>query len=723
MKIKYQKPVLLLTVFALAAGLALFAYLWVKGAHVPQFEAVKDSFRKSEATLADRNGEAIHELRVDEKGRRLDWAKFGEISPALVSAVLLSEDKRFYSHHGVDWIALVSAAVNRPFSGKTRGASTITMQLASILNNGLQGQGYRRNLRQKMGQIRYAIELERNWTKDQVLEAYLNLAAFRGELQGVRAASRVLFGKEPHGLSAKEALVLASLLRAPNASIDALSKRADALEEKFGTGAGPEEISFMIREAFAHPRLVKPRAALAPHVAALLLKEKNGLNEMIVRTTLDAGLQRFASETLKEHLLSVREQNVHDGALIVIENATGEILAYVGSSGELSEAGQVNGLTAKRQAGSTLKPFLYALAIEKKIITPATLIDDSPLDIPVENGIYRPKNYDTRFRGLVSARTALASSLNVPAVKVLQLAGIENFLNTLKDLGMEGLERPGDFYGPSLALGSADVSLIELARAYMALANGGCLTHLKLTYDPSGRPVEVKRIFSAEAAFIISDILSDREARSSTFGLESPLSTKFWTAVKTGTSKDMRDNWCVGYSGRYTVGVWVGNFSGEPMWNVSGITGAAPIWMEVMNRLHEGLPENRRRPPSGAVLAKVDFSDIEPARTEWFMKGTESENVAPLRKTRDNLRILYPVQGTIIAMDPDIPHGREMVFFEAEKQAEEPVWVLDGNRLDSGRVIGWAPMAGRHSLSIVGPDGKIIDMINFEVRGENAEGE
>lgn len=719
-KIKYKKQVLLLPVLALAAGFALWFYLWGKGAHVPEFEDVRDSFRKSDAVLIDRNGEVIHELRVDEKGRRLDWAKLDEISPALISAVLTSEDKRFYSHNGVDWIALVSAAARSPFSEKPRGASTITMQLASILNKRLQGHGYRRDLRQKIGQIRYAIGLERNWTKEEILEAYLNLATFRGELTGVRAASRGLFGKEPHGLNAKESIVLASLLRAPNASIDALTKRAYALEERLGTGSKPEEISFMIREALAHPHLVKPRESLAPHVAALLFKDKNRRNEITIRTTLDAGLQRFASETLKEHLLALKEQNVHDGAVVVIENATGEILAYVGSSGELSEAGQVDGLAAKRQAGSTLKPFLYALAIDRKIITPATLLDDSPLDIPVENGIYRPKNYDTRFRGLVSARTALASSLNVPTVKVLQLAGIENFLKALKGLGINGLERPGDFYGPSLALGSADVSLIELAGAYTALANEGARKPLKLTYDTSGGSFETKRVFSEEAAFIVSDILSDREARSSTFGLESPLSTRFWTAVKTGTSKDMRDNWCVGYSGRYTVGVWVGNFSGEPMWNVSGITGAAPIWTEVMNRLHEGIPENRRKSPSGAVSAKVDFSGTEPARTEWFIKGTESEYVTASGKPLEDLKIVYPVHGAIIAMDPDIPHGQEMVFFEAEKQTWEPVWVLDGNNLGSGRVIGWTPTAGRHTLSIIDPERKIIDSVNFEVRGENA---
>ena len=223
-------------------------------------------------------------------------------------------------------------------------------------------------------------------------------------------------------------------------------------------------------------------------------------------------------------------------------------------------------------------------------------MDDTPLDIAVLNGIYQPKNYDSEFRGLVTSRVALASSLNVPAVRTLSLVGIEPFLSKLRQLGIKDLNESGDFYGPSLALGSADVSLWELVNAYRTLANEGAWSELHLSPEAEYFP-KPKRIFSKEGAFLVSDILSDREARSSTFGLENPLATRFWTAVKTGTSKDMRDNWCIGYSRKYTVGVWVGNFSGEPMWNVSGITGAAPIWIEMMNWLHRDHVPRRKNLP------------------------------------------------------------------------------------------------------------------------------
>ncbi|MCU0605814.1 MAG: penicillin-binding transpeptidase domain-containing protein, partial [Desulfobacterales bacterium] len=263
--------------------------------------------------------------------------------------------------------------------------------------------------------------------------------------------------------------------------------------------------------------------------------------------------------------------------------------AYAGITGDPGRSRFVDGVAARRQAGSALKPFLYALAFDRRILTAASLLDDSPLDLAVTTGIYRPQNYDRGFQGAVTVRTALAASLNIPAVRALELTGVDPFLDVLRELGIRELSESGDFYGPALALGSADVSLWELVNAYRTLANHGIRGELALTAGaaPAGPP---RRVFSAQAAFIVSDILADREARAPTFGLENPLATRFWTAVKTGTSKDMRDNWCVGYSQHVTVGVWVGNFSGEPMREVSGVSGAAPIWLDLMNHLHRSRP-------------------------------------------------------------------------------------------------------------------------------------
>jgi penicillin-binding protein 1C len=678
----------------------------------------------------DRYGVVIHELRVDERVRRLDWVRLRDISPALLNAVICSEDKRFYGHRGVDWMALGAAIVKNITFHDKRGASTITMQLASILNKNTPFK--RRSLLQKVRQIRDAREIERCWSKGEILEAYLNLVFFRGELQGISSASRGLFKKEPHGLNEAESVVLASLLRAPNASVKDVAKRACTLGKTMNQQTDCRVITSITKEALSLPHFIKHRKDIAPHVAKRLLRS----GKTSVVSTIDGSLQHFATEVLRQHLLSVRDLNVQDGALLVVENKTGDVLAYIGSSGDLSSARDVDGVHSKRQGGSILKPFLYALAIEKRLLTAASLIDDTPLDIPVYGGVYRPKNYDSNFNGTVTLRTALASSLNVPAVKTLQLLSIESFLQRLKELGIDGLNEAPDFYGPSLALGSADVSLWELTNAYRILANGGLWNEMRLTFDEPVNPVRKdealprykiagfshgvneshRRIFNRETSFIISDILSDRVARSNTFGLDNPLSTRFWTAVKTGTSKDMRDNWCIGYSSKYTVGVWVGNFSGEPMWNVSGITGAAPIWFEIMNRLHREKSVETPEPPKGVVAKMVDFLGYEAAHPEWFIKGTEPPliNLAIGEKT---CRIIYPVKGIIIALDPDIPEENQRIFFESQPACEDLLWVLNGEKIGrASNLLTWIPVPGIHSLALVDEKDLVMDSVNFEVR-------
>jgi penicillin-binding protein 1C len=391
----------------------------------------------------------------------------------------------------------------------------------------------------------------------------------------------------------------------------------------------------------------------------------------------------------------------------VVENATGAVLAYVGGSGELSSARFVDGVRARRQAGSALKPFLYGLALEARLLTPASLLPDTPLEVPVFGGLYRPRNYDETFRGLVPVRTALASSLNVPAVRTLGLVGAEEFVQQLRRLGF-GLTESGEFYGPALALGSADVSLWEMVGAYRALAEGGVWRPLRL--GPTG-PGEAppRRVYSPATAFLVADILGEREGRSATFGLESPLATRFWTAVKTGTSKEMRDNWCVGYSARYTVGVWVGNFSGAPMRDVSGVTGAAPIWREIMAWLHQELASPAPAPPPGVIRQG----------SGWFLAGTEP--AAPPSLAGGGARIVAPAPGTIVALDPDIPPARQRIVFEAEVHGASLRWLLDGeDHGPAADLLVWPPTPGRHALRLVDAAGETLDSLTFEVRGAAA---
>ena len=695
--------------------LILFLVLTGEAQALPTYDEVRQSHVKSDSLLLDRHGGVLYELRTDKTRRRLDWISLKDISPALRVAMIKAEDKRFYEHPGVDYKSIGAALIKGLTSESLRGASTITMQLASLLDKELQPKKERKSIWQKGKQVLKAWEIEKCWSKEEILEAYLNLVTFRGELQGIAAASRGLFGKDPHGLDQSESLTLAALIRSPNASSSELIKRALHLNRVMESKVGEEEIHSKVRQIFLGPNLLRLRENLAPHVARQLLKGKPHGSTII--STLDSETQRFALDRLLHHLHPLRMQNVRDGAVLVVENQTGNVLAYVSYSGEPLSSRFVDGVQAKRQAGSTLKPFLYGLAFDQRILTPASLLDDSPLDIAVLSGIYQPRNYDSQFKGFITSRVALASSLNVPAVKALSLIGIEPFLSRLRQLGIKGLNESGDFYGLSLALGSADVSLWELINAYRTLANEGIWSELRLIYQEN-RLDQKRRIFSKEASFLISDILSDRDSRSTTFGLENPLATRFWTAVKTGTSKDMRDNWCIGYSRKYTVGVWTGNFSGEPMWNVSGISGAAPVWIEAMNFLHRNESIAKKEALPNLVQREIEFSQgISPSREEWFIRGTEP-NSKDQKIGQFNPRIVYPPSGTVIALDPDIPLELQKIFFISQSNENDFQWVLNGLPMEmSGKTIPWTPKAGKYLLAIADGKGKVLDFICFEVKG------
>jgi len=706
--------------FALAAafvGCAAFvctlaAGLYLNGPKLPSFDEVRASHRLSDAVLIDRHGSVIHELRVDPTGRRLDWVALADISPALARAVVAAEDRRFRDHGGVDWVALAGSTLRHVASGGSRGASTISMQLAARLDAAATPRGPRRTWSEKLRQVSAALALERSWSKDEILEAYLNLITFRGELQGIAAVSRGLFDKDPSGLGEAESLLLASLIPSSRSTAEAVARRAARLAERTGSASGAEEIAALAAEVLGRPYRVRPQVALAPHVARMLLA---GGEVRRAQCTLDGELQAFVQEALNRQLAQLAERNVRDGAALVVDNATGEILAYAANQGITSSAPHVDGIRAPRQAGSTLKPFLYGLAIEKRFLTAASILEDAPLQIPAEGGLYVPENYDREFLGPVSLRTALSASLNIPAVRTLMLVTPEAFVERLRALGMESLDREADYYGHSLALGSADVTLYELVNAYRTLASGGRWGRLKI--DAGGAAENTVPVMDRRAALIVSSILSDREARSATFGLENPLATRFWTAVKTGTSKDMRDNWCVGYSERYTVGVWVGNFPGEPMWNVSGMSGAAPVWLDIMNHLHRRTSSRAPGAVAGIVSRPVSFRDsLEPPRTEWFIEGTEPPGEIAVEKRHAAARILYPQPATVITLDPDIPAELQRVSFVGRFARDTHEWRLDGLALGSSAVLAWKPERGRHVLTLVDRDNRVADAVGFVVK-------
>ena len=677
----------------------------------PTFSQIQQQWQSSYGRLLDRHGQVLAYQRLNKQQHRFEWTPLEEVSPALIDALLFVEDRDFYRHQGVDWGAVSRSAVSYLTGQKARGASTLTMQLTAMLDPKLSWQTGGRSLKRKWQQLQAARQLEKTWTKAQILEAYINLMVWRGDLQGVSTASLALFGKWPRGLNKEESILLVSLLAAPNASIQRIAERACVLINA-GYQADCQEVKELAFQQLSQRRLPIEQRSDSLSLAARLLSQAN----QNYQTSLDKNLQDFSYQALRSQLASLAAQKANAGAVLVLNNQTGEVLAYVANSGLVEDKVWVDGIYAPRQAGSTLKPFLYGLAFENNLLTAASVLDDQALNISTEQGLYVPQNYEKDFKGAVIARRALASSLNIPAVLTLNKVGLENFWKMLNELGFS-LEQQADYYGNALALGGADINVWQLANAYRALANQGQFSEATLELSPPTSPT--KTILSPQASFIVADILSDRNARSLTFGYENPLATPFWSAVKTGTSKDMRDNWCVGFSRRFTVAVWVGNMQGLPMRDVSGITGAAPVWQLVMNYLEAGAGQSfAPQPPKGVHQQLVEFEGFaQPNYQEWFMDGTEQTKVSYWPNNVPE--IVYPVANTIIALDPDMPKIYQKVFFKAKTGGEQlSFWLNDQHLASAQQEYGWQPKRGRYLLQLKNLQGQVRAQVRFEVRGK-----
>ena len=629
---------------------------------IPSFHKVQTNYLSSDLYLIDRKGEILHQLRQNAKVRSYQWLPSEKIPAVMTKALIKSEDRHFYSHQGVDLKGLAASLYQRLFKKSERGGSTLSMQLVKmVVPSKTMWEGYRGKLRQ----IKAAWELEEAWSKKQILEAYLNLVPFRGEYQGLSSASQSLYHKMPEGLTFPEATLLSVLIRSPNAPKELWLKRACWQEREWCAAMGQRLATLAERSP--------PLQQHALHVATRL---SQGNYKGLVQTTIDKDLQLYVQELIRSQMQSLQEQNVHDSAVLVLENRTGEVWAYVGSSGEFSSAPYVDGVRALRQAGSTLKPFLYATAFEKNILNANSWIEDSAVDIVFDRGVYKPQNHDRQFYGWVQAKTALGSSLNVPAVKVFRLLNDESFWNKLQALHFRGLKNP-DHYGPALALGVADVALEDLTQAYRALANKGVYSSIRFIKAADALVSNV--VFKPESVNEVLAILSENQNRSLGFGMDSTLAVP-GTAVKTGTSKDMRDNWAVGMNSRFTVGVWVGNFTGEPMYNVMGVAGAAPIWKKTMEWLNEHYPS---APLQVLPLAK-----------------TEGPATAPQKYPK--ARIIYPQEGMVLAIDPDIPLAHQKMPLMVESPSKKKLsWKINGKPVisKSGNHL-WQPKAGKHTFEL-----------------------
>jgi penicillin-binding protein 1C len=540
--------------------------------------------------ILDRHGRVVRTLPSDlgQRGRAIPLEAMGD---RLVVATLASEDRRFFDHAGVDGGAVLRAvAQNVRHARLVSGASTISQQLVKLLDHGGDLPEERRGLGEKVREAARAQNLETHLDKRAILEAYLNRLSYGRGVVGPAEAAETFFGVTPSELSWAQATLLAVLPRAPSAFDPyrhperAVRRQRALIEELFELGF----IDAADRErALAEPldleAIVRPFEA--PHLTeALVAGHYGGISSGDTTVSIDLDLQHDVEGLIAAHRPRLAEGRARSAAVVVVDNASGEILAYVGGHWN-DEAGQIDMARARRQPGSTLKPFVYAMAFERGL-SPTEALADVPVRFGERAGGYAPENFDGRFLGPISAREALAGSLNVPAVRLAEEIGAPELLVRLRALGLESLDRDAEHYGLSLALGSGEVSLMELAEAHATLARGG--EHLPLTVRP--REAQARRVIEAEAAAAVTDALSDPLARVRGLGGKGPFDLGFPVAVKTGTSSGHRDSWTVGYTRERTVAVWVGNPDGRPTAELTGGAGAGPVFADVMRRAMTGVP-------------------------------------------------------------------------------------------------------------------------------------
>jgi penicillin-binding protein 1C len=623
----FLQPRILARAFLCLAGAGLLALLLL---------VAMIGFSKSDLAFpdnlvfADRNGVILRTV-PDAKGERHVWAPISDIPERLQNAFIAAEDERFRYHPGFDPIAIGRALLSNWKGGHVvSGASTLTQQLVRTV--------YPRP-RTYFGKAVEAVRAAKaEWvlSKDEIMEQYLNRVPMGNNIVGVALASQAYFGKTLAELDPAECALLAALPKAPSALNPLHRNNRRLLARRNWVLSRMKDLGYLAEEDFRRAKSSSVRiedrkdSQDAPHfVDMLLARGMNGAKPNgPIRTTLDKFLQRRVEEIVGSHRSRLAPLGARQAAALVVENKGGQVLALVGSM-DYSEThqGYNNGVAALRSPGSSLKPFLYGLALDSGY-TVASLLEDTQRRYRSQGGEYYPRNYDRREYGPATIRAALGNSLNLSAVRLIERLGAQPFYQLLASMDLiNHPDRGPRYYGLGLAIGNPEVSLEQLAAAYIMLANGG--VHRKLSYLLSDPQPEEHRILSAQAAYLITDILSDPTARALTFGFSSSLDFPFRVAWKTGTSTHYRDCWTVGYTPEYTVAVWVGNFEGDAMEEVGGAYGAGPIFSDIVRFLYrDGSPGVFER-PTGLVEAEVcGHSGMKPTvlcptrKREWFMEGT-----------------------------------------------------------------------------------------------------
>lgn len=713
------------------------------------------------AVILDREGKVMARL----PGEGFYWGEsssLAEMPPDLIKATLAAEDKRFFSHGGMDFCAFVRAVFSNVRSGRiVSGASTISQQLIK-----LSSPPGARTLPAKIREFFQSRHLEMIWNKEDILSAYFERLDYGNMRVGPAAAARFYFSKSLNELSLAESALLAGIPQAPSRlnplrHPERIQKRRDWILQRMQTEQDypADKIERALQESPVCT-VDRNREVPAPHLMSSFLHKKR---QGVIKTTLDASLQKKAYDITARELSLLKAQEAGQAAVLVMDNETGDVLAWVGSGNRKDpHGGLLDGVLVPRSAGSTLKPFVYAMGFRAGSWA-GEILPDVPTLYRSANGSDAPRNFNNRYRGPLSVREALACSQNIPAMKMLERSGGERaFVDFLQHWGFTSVKKGKTEYGLGLAIGNAEVRLLELVEAYAALARGGVRIPAHVEYGEA----EIKEkqvLISREISFVLADILSDETARAAAFGMEGPLNLPFRCAVKTGTSSDFRDNWCIGFTREVTVGVWVGNFDFRRMKGISGISGAGPIFHEVMKSAHENRPATFPEPPEGVVSVSIDRRNGHLAdnaemipdgyiRREWafcarlpvsaravdydekgraLLDGRYEEWYASEdNQLKDSYalgkklwtgatpRVLAPASGATLVLDPEMPDSGRFVPLESNLPADAK-WTSPTLRIfyRSGRP--FAELApGEHTLnatySFQGEDVKAVSRIKVK---------
>ena len=648
-------------------------------------------------TVSDRHGTPLS-ITYQTDWNSADTYPLYQIPPFLKDAFVFSEDRNFFNHGGVDWRARIHAVYQNIRAEKTvRGASTITEQVVRMINP------RPRTLWSKWLEGIEAALLERNTSKAAILEFYLNQVPYAAHRRGVAQASRYYFNRSLETLSQKEMLALVILARAPSAYD--LYHHPDRLESSLNRLAA----QMNIEDDLSRQTLTTAPPSLpvdARHFARFVSLQGPYAT---TRTTLDAALQSQVQSVIDGRLQKLSSRNVANAGALVIDHETGQILAWVvgGASGGDTKGGEIDTVTTPRQPGSTLKPFLYAMALEKGW-TAATILNDAPIAEAIGSGLHRFRNYSNTHYGPLTLREALGNSLNIPAILTIHHVGVDPFLRRLHDLGFDSLTRGAQIYDEGLALGNGEVTLLELTRAYAALARRGEYRAPTFSLHDNA-PKESRVVYSPEISSIIGHILSDPHARALEFGRGSLLNMPVRTAAKTGTSTDYRDAWAMGYNDRYTVGIWMGNLDRTPMKEVTGSTGPALALRSIFqilnkNRETKDLYLSPQLVSRDVCARPANEDGICPMRSEWFIAD---QNIAtPPEKTGavKRIELVRPTNGLMIAYDPRIPASHQKFRFELAglTNTQTALWTLNGQPLSGGEngTYLWPVRKGRFELAV-----------------------